>query len=657
MPANQWQNSMQVTPPMLDKNVSAQSQSYTTANGGLPGVNMVMPPSVAGAAYSQNAPVAPASASAIGAPPNPLAELAPTMTAGSRPPSSGLPPKPVMPPFTQFENPAAYAQYLHESDAYDKLQQIVEAKHIDRAEMTAAVQELKKKYPELEGTPIMMEAEAHAAGVPLTLSPGMFTAKQVNVDAERMTDVDRRKNGIPDGAKGNWVTFTNPMTGEPDRPAQPAATTSTQIRSVPHTVAVQNARQLADTGVVYNDQSGNPIDLNKIPNNMALQSMVRGNQQFWVPVSPTQRTVTVGNEVIAVNPQLMDTIANGGGTALGQARVGTSSTPTSVTVGPDGMPRITGSTSTPNTSGARISPPPTGSVAPVSSSPLMQPSPKTAASPKQTSNAATTGLPPGITLPAGTVTPGMDTTFRKRAVPVRALMTQVFGDPENPEIRSMESFAPLADDKSATQRIGTAIRLLQSDENNLAIITNSDTSGWAAHGGSGMLIPVSVGGDVHGGKGSSSQNITAEKAAQLNANLKNAMEALKTPEERQAVVASLKAYEEASGLRSLISSGGALASIATIQKTLPIIGVNTFSAQDYKDRLRRLAEDGANGKWGIPPNYLGQNIIDRMNQVRSGGQAVSPPPTAIPTAPAVARPAGVPANAVWNPDTRRWRIP
>ncbi len=105
---------------------------------------------------------------------------------------------------------------------------------------------------------------------------------------------------------------------------------------------------------------------------------------------------------------------------------------------------------------------------------------------------------------------------------------------------------------------------------------------------------------------------------------------LKTPAERQAVVASLKAYEEASGLRGLISSSGALASIATIQKTLPVIGVNTFSSQDYNDRLRRLAEDGANGKWGIPANYFGQDIIDRMNEVRTGktqqGSGIQPIP-------------------------------
>jgi hypothetical protein len=392
--------------------------------------------------------------------------------------------------------------------------------------------------------------------------------------------------------EGLWDHTVDPdrtETWAPHPTPPPKGSSSGMIRSVPHSVSVQDAQATAKSGAVYKDQNGEDIDLDKLPPNMGLQAMVVGDKMFWVPISPTQAELTVGNEKYVVTPYNKD-VAHGAGVAQGQARTGTTSTPTQVVTQPNGQITALGSTSTPNTPGARV--------------PGRPP--------------AANGAGGGAKGLAG-VTVELYNQSLQRVTPVRQAATQIFGDPSQPDLKGLKDFANVADNKESRDRLGKALRLTFTS-------LDQATGGANIAAGAG---PVSL---STGGLGTLLQNAfsvpqkVAEQQAQI---MQDAIKDL-TPEEREAYDATMSAFGTIVGLRSLTKASAAQASVATIEREMPVIGVNTTSSSQFYDQLQRLAEIVYNGTQGLPAGMLDPKMVERLKnlpsdmQKRKQGASASP---------------------------------
>jgi hypothetical protein len=178
--------------------------------------------------------------------------------------------------------------------------------------------------------------------------------------------------------------------------------------------SILDARTLAQGGKVYEGEDGNPLDVDKLPDNMSLQPYTTrvtetdddGNtRQVWktryLPISPDQRKVTIGKEEYAVNPADQSKIPQGAGTELGPSdtpsTTRTTDPATGQTVVSTKTPTITGAAgrAAPATTSPSPKTSPTSSVAPPAKSPA---SPKSAPGTGTPLSASTTG-------PKGAVTP------------------------------------------------------------------------------------------------------------------------------------------------------------------------------------------------------------------------------------------------------------
>lgn len=111
-------------------------------------------------------------------------------------------------------------------------------------------------------------------------------------------------------------------------------------------ISVSNARNLAQQGKSFNDVDGKPIDLTELPDSMGLKFVAWGGKNYYVPFSPNDRVVTVGNETYAVSPMDVEALGKGAGTELGQHTMPTTSKTTDPATN-----QITVSTRTPTTTG------------------------------------------------------------------------------------------------------------------------------------------------------------------------------------------------------------------------------------------------------------------------------------------------------------------
>ncbi len=226
----------------------------------------------------------------------------------------------------------------------------------------------------------------------------------------------------------------------------------------------------------------------------------------------------------------------------------------------------------------------------------------------------------------------------ERITPVREAATQLFGDPSQPDIKGLKDFASLADNEKSRKRLGKALKLTFDS-------FSKATGESGIHAGAG---PVSL--NASGGVIQLIENAfgvppkLAEQSAQI---MQNALKDL-TPEEREAYNATMSAFGTIVGLRSLTRASAAQSLVATIEREMPIIGVNTTNSDQFADQMTRLAEIVYNGTKGVPKAMWEQTpgLLDRIQKLPSEAKKMkksgaSPKGTLQPPADEV---------KVWNPD-------
>jgi hypothetical protein len=207
------------------------------------------------------------------------------------------------------------------------------------------------------------------------------------------------------------------------------------------------------------------------------------------------------------------------------------------------------------------------------------------------------------------MTPGMYSSQSQRAVPVRNAANQIFGDPSQPDLPSMTSYAPLVDDAASRDRVGQAMRIvlheMEGEENKSG--RGYLTGLLANYGG----LPQAL---------ASSQNEVIEDALnQLS------------PQEKDMVDTMLAAYGSIVGLRSLTKASAAQASVKKLENELPIPGVNVQDSRQYLNKLSRLAEEVWTGASAlsdqvVPEKQFYKEQVGRLVRARDGVKGVPPPP-------------------------------
>ena len=417
--------------------------------------------------------------------------------------------------------------------------------------------------------------------------------KEIDVDYDPKTGI-RYANGqeweIPEGATRQAATQSAAM-----------PRFGTQL------IMLKDAKKLKGTGQTFNDPDGKPIDLDSIPEGMALQPLTIGGKVSFMPIDPRYQKYVVGNVAYAETPQQLPELARGGGTALGAQNVGTvtnreqaaldaQGNPIAQTLTTTRQPVVRGATGAPGVPGAPGTTPP----APAS---RQTPQPAPSAQPQPQPQAKPIGTPPPVPPPAanGRPLPGMASgTYNRmldRITSVREGATQVFGDPSQPSMKSMKDFATMADDPQARQRVGKA----------LLLTFNEMSKATGESGITGAAGPVSV----HAGGGvidlmEKYFGVPAAQAQQSNKIMQQAIQAL-TPEEREAYDATMSTFATLVGLRSLTRASASQASVGAIEREIPTIGLFTADSAQFQDRLQHLAEVVYNGSKGVPKGMWDQN--------------------------------------------------
>jgi len=385
-----------------------------------------------------------------------------------------------------------------------------------------------------------------------------------------------------------------------------------------YTTSVLDARSRAGkTGEVFKNSEGDPIDIDSLDDSMGLKGMQVLNQDTgrweirYEPFSPSQATVTAGNQVIAVNPADKSKIGTGGaGTVLGPHNVPTTSTHTApgITLSGTIAPVTTSTTKTPMTPGVTGRPgggplPPTigGAARPV------------------TGGVGGTGAGPAVPQArrAGPVSGSGNeqaipfaaaNQLNLRTIPVREAATQLFGDPTQPDLKSLRDYADIAGDAKAQKSLANALQLTFS---------GLEAQEKASKGGLRELI---------GNYAGEPQALVGSQTAVLQ-DVIGSM----APREQEAYNATMAAFGTIIGMRSLTKASAAQFSIKALEREVPLFGINTFSKPQFYDKMAHLAEQVYNGSRTLPipqgEKDFYSNKVKEFRQMaggRQGGTSAAP---------------------------------
>lgn len=373
-------------------------------------------------------------------------------------------------------------------------------------------------------------------------------------------------------------------------------------------VNLDSAKSLAANGFPFNDHDGKPIDIEKIPEGMVLQTIRKPDgTTYYSPRNMADKVVTVGNQVIAVNPSQVQQISQGAGTVLGQARVGTSGTGQVPVYNPDTKEFEmfnTQRTTNPNTPGpvrapgATVVPPATPGGAP-----------RPAVAPP-----ASGGM--GNRIPAGQRA-GVVT----QSLPVQQAAVQITGDPEL-GIKGLKDFAYLADKPESVKRIGSALNL---------IFDQMDGATGGAHI-SADAGPISI---STGGIGSVLQNAfgVPQKLAEQKSKIISDVVSKLPPDEQEYINSVMSSFASAVGLRSLSKASASQSSVRSIEREYPTIGAGSgvTNSNSYNDKLKRIYLDLDNAFSNLPRGAIDakfsrqmDSLHQEMKKLNNGAPAKAP---------------------------------
>jgi hypothetical protein len=385
-------------------------------------------------------------------------------------------------------------------------------------------------------------------------------------------------------------------------------------------VTLDHAQKLGQAGVKYHDAEGKEIDLSQVPQGMVLQAIHRGDKTYYVPRDVQDKVVDVNGIKYAVSPFEVQGLPQGAGTALGLKNAPTSSTHQVMAVDAQGNPTTNTLTSTRTPQAGGIAGRPGGA----------PPTPGAQAKPVPPPNAPQPPQPKGGNItphvaqapPAKpmNMTPGMYNNALKRIGPIREAATQIFGDPSQPDLKGLISYGQIADKPESREKLGKALKLT---------LDGMDEATGGAHI-SASAGPISVG---TGGVGSVLTNyfgVPQKVADQQNKIMEQAVAGL-SPEEREAYDSTISSLSTIVGLRASTGAPATNTSIRTIERELPVIGVNTFDSKQFADKMQRLAEVVNNGAKGVPRSMLGEDMHKRieglpteMQKLKGGSPAKAP---------------------------------
>lgn len=405
------------------------------------------------------------------------------------------------------------------------------------------------------------------------------------------------------GYEGSWTHIVEPDGSETWAKEAAKQTASGVPRVIGH-LSSTDAKTQSNGGKKFQDEAGNDIDVSDLPEQMGLVTVTQGSKTFYVPYTQAQTHFNVGGKVYAVPTLDQINLSKGSGVELGASRTPTSASHEQIAVDSNGNPvkntlRSTNTPSTPGIAGRSASDSAASNSADQRSSPQSQP--------KANANAPKAS-PSGALTPASSdikgVPLGMYNQSLQRVTPVREAATQLFGDPQQPELKGLQSFANLADNKESRERLGKALR---------QTFTALDQSTGGAHIAAGAG-PVSV---STGGFGAILENYfgVGPKVAEQQAKMMQDTIGSLTPEEREAYDATMSAFGTIVGLRALTKASAAQASVSTIEREMPVIGVNTTNSAQFYDQMQRLAEIVYNGTKGIPEGMWDKGMLDRLKSL------------------------------------------
>jgi hypothetical protein len=118
-------------------------------------------------------------------------------------------------------------------------------------------------------------------------------------------------------------------------------------------MSIRNARELAQQGMEFMGEDGKPIDVASLPDEMGLKRFTVQGKTVWVPFSPNEKVVTVGNESYAISPMDVDALTKGAGTDLGQKNVGSTNLPGYTGIDAQGNVQRVPGQRTPGTTGVK----------------------------------------------------------------------------------------------------------------------------------------------------------------------------------------------------------------------------------------------------------------------------------------------------------------
>lgn len=345
-------------------------------------------------------------------------------------------------------------------------------------------------------------------------------------------------------------------------------------------LSVTDARDLheAHPEIPFLAIDGKPIDFDNLKlGEMLVPDPTKANHYQIASQRPTTRTI--GNQVVAV-PSLE--LANPAAQVpLGQANLGTTgTTEVPFTNARTGKTELvpTKRTTTPNTA------------APATiSTPGLKPPPARSGSPAESAATPESAIVPPQTQPQGRVLedlmkPADLNAQRKFIAPIKSAAVQIFGDPANPDFRSLESFAKLADDPAAIRRIGKAGQLIINDM--LDVEKGGGGVGAAALGQALSLH----GGDIWTAL-KNTTGITNWVASTKVKATQDAVNAL-TPEELAYLNRAIAAYGTVVGLRSATGASGLQFSAKNMEKELPLLGLtDVVNSKSFYNKASSLAEE------------------------------------------------------------------